>query len=248
MKGFTLTVGEIMSASAVICAAIIALFGVWYGYKKEKELERLRSRPIPDSIKPFLSKDEVLLSYDLESGDFRSTLAKTKKSAKVITLTGAAWMLNPKVINSIKKAVRRGVKVSLLLQNPYCDEAKEERDLEFSTSTVPDPGVPKRPSEYLVENVKRTLEEYIPIIGEDKIRIVDGIIVIKGTMFDSKIAHILSYAIPKRGTPIRLITNPKTVAYIDKYYFDEMYEKATPVYKKLKKWKEINGEFWEDLN
>jgi hypothetical protein len=236
-----------LQSISVVIAAVIALYGVWYGKKKEKELEEIRMRPVPDSVMHFLSKGETLMSYDLDSTDFRNRLSSAHNSVKMITLTGAAWMLNPKVKDSIRKAIKRGVNVSLLLQDPYCEESEEERNLEFSISAVPDMGVPKRPSEYLAENVKRTIVEYLPVLGEDGIRVIDDIIVMKGTIFDSKIAQVISYAIPKRGAPMRMIVNPETVSYIEKYYFDRKFDRATPIKQKLNEWKKTNLEDWKDF-
>lgn len=237
----------IYPAIATIIAALIALYGIWYGKKKEKDLEETRMRQVSDPAKQFLSIGETLTTYDADSTDFRNRLSSVHNNVKMITLTGAAWMLNPKVKDSIKKAMERGVDVSLLLQDPYCEEAKEERNLEFSISAVPDIGAPKRPSEYLAENVKRTITEYLPILGKDRIRILDDIIVMKGTIFDSKIAQIISYAIPKRGAPMRIIVNPSTVSYIEKHYFDRKFSQAIPVDQKLREWRKISNEDWKDL-
>jgi hypothetical protein len=239
---------QLLPPIAVVIAALIAIYGVWYGKKKEKEVEQIRMRPVPDAVEHFLSKGETLMSYDPESADFRNSLSSARSSAKMITLTGAAWLLNPQVRDSIKKAVKKGVNVSLLLQDPYCKEAEEERNLEFSISAVPDPGVPKRPSEYLAENVKSTLAVYLAILGEDRIRVLDDVIVVKGTVFDSKIAQIISYAVPKRGSPMRMIVNNETVLYIEKYYFDRQFERAVPIQQKLKEWKKVKSEDWKDFN
>jgi hypothetical protein len=238
---------QLLQPIAVVIAALIALYGVRYGKKKEKELEQIRIRPVPDSVEQFLSKGETLMSYDYESEGFRSSLSSARGSVKMITLTGAAWMLNPKVRDSIKKAVKKGVNVTLLLQDPYCEEAEEERNLEFSISVIPDAGVPRRPSEYLAENVKNTLAEYLPILGKDRIRILNNIVVVKGTVFDSRSAQIISYAIPKRGAPMRMITNNETISYIEKYYFDRQFDRATPVQQKLSEWKTTKSEDWKDF-
>ena len=251
-RGSTLNITEVLQflvpIAASVIAALIALYGVWYGKNKEKELEQIRARPVPDSVEHFLSKGERLMPYDPESDDFRRNLTSAHNSVKVITLTGAAWMLNPRVKDSIRKAVKKGVNVTLLLQDPYCEEAEEERNLEFSLSLIPDAGVPKRPSEYLAENVKNTLAEYVPILGKDRIRVLNDIVVVKGTVFDSKSAQIISYAIPKRGAPMRTIMNKETISYIEKYYFDRQFNRATPVREKLSEWKTTRSKDWKDFN
>ena len=116
--------------------------------------------------------------------------------------------------------------MSLLIQNPYSEAAKDEKAVEYELAEGPF-GDFVRPDEQLDKNVQATLDTFVEIIGRQNIRLSDEPFMWKGSIVDGEEAHSIFYDIPRRGTPLRETTDPVAVKYIEKYYFDRVYDRGS---------------------
>lgn len=224
------TIYLILEIIVAIIVVIGAIWGVW-NYSKKK-YEKGYSDGKRDGQKAmqnanFLIKDdEVMVGEDvMKRGN--ELLDEANSRIKIITVTGAAWMLG-ETKEIIKKKVDRGVKAQLILIDPTTQAADYVSDMESKFTVTP------RPAERVFgnsirTNVNKIIEIYRNVIGAENIRLYGKPFFWKGSIVDGRKAMYTMFDVPRHDTPLRLTNNELVVKHFEKYFFDEIWKNSRAV-------------------
>jgi hypothetical protein len=156
-------------------------------------------------------------------------LEEAKSHIKIITVTGAAWMVD-KTKEIIEKKIKKGVKVQLILVDPTSPIADYISSMESEFTVVPRPAE-RVFGDSLKINVKKVVDIYGSIIGCENIRLYGKPFFWKGSIVDGQKVMYTMFDVPRHDTPLRLNNDRRVAKHFEKFYFDEIWSVSKSIQK-----------------
>ena len=220
---------EIVGLVAGLIAIITGTIAIMKEWKKRKQelYEKAYQYAFKRLNNNYFVRNERILDYpDEVRNNTIQIWNNTKQYIKMISLTalpGLPWSPSEKLI---KKKVREGIKVKVLLLHPHsmdfiakmeaiCTDNPEFIDLTEETIKT----------EFITQ-LQESVPKLISTIGEENVRFYRGSFFWKGTIVDGKYAQYVFYDIPRKNVPFRYTEDTKLIEYFEKVYFDEFWERA----------------------
>jgi len=223
------TLANISQIIAVIIAIVVVAWGVWkYSQKQFRKgyLEGKRDGQRAVEEAHFLIKDDELIVGSDVMRRGNELLEEAKNYIKIITVTGAAWMLG-KTKKIIEKKVKKGVLVQLILVDAQ-QIGEYISEMESKFTAVPRPA--ERVFGKSVEmNVSKIIEIYSDVIGSKNIRLYANPFFWKGSIVDGRKAMYTMFDVPRHDTPLRVTANELVAKHFEKYYFDEIWNQSITI-------------------
>ncbi|MFX1484899.1 MAG: hypothetical protein ACFFCP_17105 [Promethearchaeota archaeon] len=227
--GIDLFTIETILGIIVAVGTLLAFF--WGGYKYlDDKKERGHTQDstkiqIISETARFLVPGDIIVSGSenvFEKG--REILNNAKKSIKIITITGAAWLLDNRILSAVKKRAKKGTTIQIILIDHQDADITSHIDrMEQLYTSVARPY--DRPTSDISSNVKRTLNELENVA---EIRLCNKYLFWKGTISDSSQVFYTIYDVPRKDTPMRYNDNEDVANHFEKYVFDMFWDISTP--------------------
>ena len=222
-------VGVIISFMAIILALL--------HYAEEKSQKALEEgikigQERSEKANFLVPGDRLVMGRDEVSREADGLLESAKKYIKIITVTGAAWLIDKKVLNIIREKSRKGVEIKVILIDPTSPVAEYIEEMEGRYTRMPRPY--ERPGPSIRENILmtiRTINQYA------EIRVYNGCFIWKGTIIDGEKVTYTIFDVPRNDTPLRINKDPKIAKHFEIYYFDRIWEQSRPVEEALEELK-----------
>lgn len=217
-----------------IIAAIVVIVGlpwaVWGYTKKQYRKGYIKGKKDGQEAMNnacFLIKEDELVTGEDVMKRGNELLKEAKSKIKIITVTGAAWMLG-KTKEIIEEKVKGGVLVQLVLNDPSSQVVDYISNMESEFTVEP------RPRERVFgdsirTNVSKIIEIYSKIIGSENIRLHGKPFFWKGSIVDAEKAMYTIFDVPRHDTPLRYTENKLVVEHFEKFYFDEIWQNSRTI-------------------